>query len=294
MKIKQTIGSSCAALAMLSMVGCATSMAAGKDQMEATVYDIHRRVVKLDTGLDSTLQQMNSLVERLNQSDENTRRTLSIAEENQRKIDQLQKDMTDLKNKAYSQWGLTAPRATSQTPSVSILPPAGSDTPAPMSVNTDAAPAAPAMQESEPVEVAAEAPAVTTAPAATSNEDPQVHYQRAQRDYANGDFQKALNEFNDHLRMWPGSETASNALFWKAKCNLKLGDHRGAITDFEQLRKEYSSSTKVPFAMHNQAVAHSNLGEVDRAKALLQEVVANYPVSPAAEQAKVDLQRLGG
>ncbi len=53
-------------------------------------------MVKLDNGLDSTLQQMNSLVERLNQSDENTRRTLSIAEENQRKIEQLQKDMTDL------------------------------------------------------------------------------------------------------------------------------------------------------------------------------------------------------
>ncbi len=290
MKIKQTIGSSCAALAMLSMVGCATSMAAGKGQMESTVYDIHRRVVKLDNGLDSTLQQMNALVERLNQSDENTRRTLSIAEENQRKIEQLQKDMTDLKSKAYSQWGLTAPRATGQTPSVSILPPAGSDVPPPVSVNTGA------MQESEPVETAAAAPVVTATPtpAATSGEDPQVHYQRAQRDYANGDFQKALNEFNDHLRMWPGSETASNALFWKAKCNLKLGDHRGAINDFEQLRKEYSSSTKVPFAMHNEAVAYSNLGESDKAKALLQEVVANYPVSPAAEQAKVDLQRLGG
>ncbi|MFM1918771.1 MAG: hypothetical protein RLZZ303_405 [Candidatus Hydrogenedentota bacterium] len=288
MKIKQTVGGSCAALALISLVGCATSMASSKGQMEATVYDIHRRVVKLDNGLDGTLQQMNALVERLNQSDENIRRTLSLAEENQRKIDALQKDLSDLKSKAYGQWGLTAPRA---TPGVTIEAPKTTDNLTPVEITP-----AP-MAGSDPVEAApppAPAPAPGAAAAPASTQDPQEHYQRAQRDYSNGDFQKAKAAFEEHLRLWPGSESASNALFWKAKCNLKLGDNQGAISDFEQLRREYSSSTKVPFAMHNQAVAYSNMGDVARASALLEEVVANYPVSPAAEQAKVDLQKLRG
>lgn len=297
MKIKQTVGSTCAVLALAAIAGCATTGFAGsKDQMESTIYDIHRRVVKLDTNLESTIQQLTALVERVNQSDENARRMVSVSEENQMKLDQLQKDVTDLKGQAYRHWGLSAGSPAPRAPAnVQIIPPGTS----PVSVSVTPAPGA--IQGSEPLEspamtpqVATPAPAATPSASAASSEDPQVHYQRAQKDYAAGEFTKAKGEFEDHLRQWPGSETASNALFWKAKCNLKLNDYRGAIGDFEQLRREYSSSTKVPFAMHNQAVAHSNLGETQQAQKLLEEVIANYPASPAAEQAKLDLQKLKG
>lgn len=304
MKIKQSIGSSLAAVALVAMAGCATtSFAGGKGQMESTVYDIHRRVA----GLDATIKQLSettvTLTERVNQSDENTRRIISLCEENQKKLDQVQKDVGDLKSTFYRQFNLTggasAARPSDTLKEVVIEPPAG----AAGTINSSpgAAPVGTVPEGtiagSDPVDGAATTGAATPPAAAApsaSTEDPQVHYQRAQRDYANGDFQKALTEFDEHLRLWPGSETASNALFWKAKCNLKVGDNRAAINDFEQLRKEYTTSTKVPFAMHNQAVAHSNLGDTAKAKALLEEVIANYPVSPAAEQAKLDLQRLNG
>ncbi len=304
MKIKQSIGSSLAAVALVAMAGCATtSFAGGKGQMESTVYDIHRRVA----GMDATIKQLSettvTLTERVNQSDENTRRIISLCEENQKKLDQVQKDVGDLKSAFYRQFNLTggasAARPSDTLKEVVIEPPAG----AAGTINSypGAAPVGTVPEGtiagSDPVDGAATTGAATPPAAAAtsaSTEDPQVHYQRAQRDYANGDFQKALTEFDEHLRLWPGSETASNALFWKAKCNLKVGDNRAAINDFEQLRKEYTTSTKVPFAMHNQAVAHSNLGDTAKAKALLEEVIANYPVSPAAEQAKLDLQRLNG
>lgn len=301
MKIKQSVGSTCAVLAFAAMAGCATTgFAGGKDQMESTIYDIHRRVVKLDTNLDSTIQQLTALVERVNQSDENARRMVSVAEENQAKLDQLQKDVNDLKSQAYRHWGLSAGSpGVRPSAGVEIVPPAAGATAVPVT----ATPPAGAIQGSEPLDsppmtlqtpgAAPAAPAPAPA-ASASTEDPQVHYQRAQKDYSAGDFQKAKSEFDEHLRLWPGSETASNALFWKAKCNLKLNDYRGAISDFEQLRREYSSSTKVPFAMHNQAVAHSNLGETAQAQKLLEEVIANYPASPAAEQAKLDLAKLKG
>jgi tol-pal system protein YbgF len=287
MKIKQSVGSSCAALALAALAGCATTSFAGsRDQMESTVYDTHRRVVGLDATIKQLAETAATLTERVTQSDENTRRMISLSEENQRKIDTLQKDVTDLKSTVYRHFNLTPPKSVT---GVTIDPPATSGTPVPVSSAPESG-----MLESEPATEVAAAPAPEAAPAAGSTEDPQAHYQKAQRDYANGEFQKALTEFDEHLRLWPGSDTASNALFWKAKCNLKLGDNRSAVTDFEQLRKDYTTSTKVPFAMHNQAVAHSNLGEKPQAEALLEEVIANYPVSPAAEQAKVDLQRLRG
>lgn len=303
MKIKQSIGSSFAAVALAAMAGCATtSFAGGKGQMESTVYDIHRRVA----GLDATIKQLSettvTLTERVNQSDENTRRLISLTEENQRKIDQVHKDLGDLKTAFYRQFNLTggagSARPSDTLKEVVIEPPAGSVgtiSSSPGAAQVGTVPQG-TIAGSDPVDGAPSAatpPAASAAPSA-STEDPQVHYQRAQRDYANGDFQKALTAFDEHLRLWPGSETATNALFWKAKCNLKVGDNRAAINDFEQLRKEYSTSTKVPFAMHNEAVAYSNLGDTAKAKALLEEVIANYPVSPAAEQAKLDLQRLNG
>lgn len=303
MKIKQSIGSSLAAVALVAMAGCATtSFAGGKGQMESTVYDIHRRVA----GLDATIKQLSettvTLTERVNQSDENTRRIISLCEENQKKLDQVQKDVGDLKSTFYRQFNLTggasAAPSSDNLKKVIIEGPDGSTATvsgSPGAAPVDAVPEG-TIAGSDPVDGAATTGAATPPAAApsASTEDPQVHYQRAQRDYANGEFQKALTEFDEHLRLWPGSETASNALFWKAKCNLKVGDNRAAINDFEQLRKEYTTSTKVPFAMHNQAVAHSNLGDTAKAKALLEEVIANYPVSPAAEQAKLDLQRLNG
>ncbi len=305
MKIKQSIGSSCAAVALALMAGCATtSFAGGKGQMETTVYDIHRRVAGLDATIKQLAETTVTLTERVNQSDENTRRLISLSEENQRKIDQVQKDVGDLKSAFYRQFNLTggasAARPSDTLKEVVIEPPAGAAgtiNPSPGAAAVGTVPAG-TIAGSDPVDGASATETAAAAPAASapsaSTEDPQVHYQRAQRDYANGEFQKALTSFDEHLRLWPGSETASNALFWKAKCNLKVGDNRAAINDFEQLRKEYTTSTKVPFAMHNQAVAYSNLGDTAKAKALLEEVIANYPVSPAAEQAKLDLQRLNG
>ncbi|NLF56403.1 MAG: tetratricopeptide repeat protein, partial [Candidatus Hydrogenedens sp.] len=59
-------------------------------------------------------------------------------------------------------------------------------------------------------------------------------------------------------------------------------------------RSRFPNDTKVPFAMHNQAVAHSRLGQTAEADRLMQAVIDQYPMSPVAEQARSDLQKLRG
>lgn len=289
MKIAYTLQTSCYAMALLALVGCGTTMAGSRDQMESTVYDTHRRVVNLDTQLGDTLTKLNEttaeLIQRVNDSDQTTRRLLSLVEENQRKIDGLQKDVTDVKKVIYQQFNLTLPSSGYAAPTsqgVTILPP-----------ETTAAPAGDAdmgaMEEMSAPDAPVSAPA---APAAAG--DPEEHYKAAQRDYANERYTEALAAFQEHLQMWPSGETSANALFWKGKCHLKLGQYNDAITDFERLAKEYPTNTKVPFAMHNEAVAYSNLNQPAEAERLLSSVIANYPVSPAAEQARMDLEKLKG
>jgi TolA-binding protein len=46
--------------------------------------------------------------------------------------------------------------------------------------------------------------------------------------------------------------------------------------------------------MHNQAVAHSRLGQLPEAARLMEAVIDQYPTSQAADQARTDLRKLRG
>jgi len=291
MRMPNSLQTACCALTVVVLAGCGTTSGGGRNQMESTVYDTHRRVVKLDSSLGDTLTKLNEttaeLIQRVNESDETSRRLVGLVEENQVKIDRLQKDMTDLKTAVFRQYNLTMPgsgASMSAPPSadtgVTILPPPSGDADMAVMDEVSTAPAAAA-----PVDTAAPA-------AATPSGNADEHYKAAQRDYANEKFTEALAAFNEHLAMWPSGETTANALFWKGKCHLKLGQYNEAIADFDSLAKQHASSTKVPFALHNQAVAYSNLGKTAEAEQLLSQVITNYPVSPAAEQARMDLEKL--
>lgn len=296
--------------------GCAT----GGSQTQATITDIHRRVTNLDKEMDTTITKLNEttaeLSARVEQTDQETRSLRSMTEENQVRLESIERSLNELKTQAYRVWNLTsAPGGALPVPSqvpggaqVEIIGPEWSNPPSEPSMTSMAAPpiqpppAPPAMTPTIAAPPAATPVPVTPAPApqpvpvapAPSAGDPQVAYQNAQRSFANEDYEAALRSFDDFLRQYSDSDLRANAQFWKAKCCLNLNRYQEAIGEFERLRTEYPGSTKVPFAMHNQAVAHSRLGQTDQAVRLLEEVISNYPTTPAADQARLDLKKLRG
>ncbi|MBI2423303.1 MAG: tetratricopeptide repeat protein [Candidatus Hydrogenedentes bacterium] len=284
---------------MLSVVGCTTLGSAG--QMEQTVYDIHRRVTRLDENLGASITKLSEttaeLVNRVNESDEQTRRLKSLVEENQVKIDNLDRSMNELKAVLYQHFNLTPPSAGGV-----IAPLSGVETdvntviepPQPVTVpqstlplETETLTPAPDPEAMEPV-----APVAQQTPAGGGS--PKVAYESAQRAFGENKFEQALTDFDRFLATYPAAEDAHNAQFWKAKCHFKLGQFQESASEFQKLRNSYPNSTKVPFAMHNQAMAYSRLNQKAEAEALLNELIKNYPLTPAAEQAKVDLQTLQG
>ncbi|MBP8132470.1 MAG: tol-pal system protein YbgF [Candidatus Hydrogenedentes bacterium] len=314
-----------AVLFAVAVSGCAT----GGSQTQATISDIHRRVTNLDKEMDTTITKLNEttaeLSARVEQTDQETRTLRSMSEENQVRLESIERSLNELKAQAYRVWNLTsapggAPAAGAPVPGgaqVEIIGPEWSNPPSEPPVTAMTAPpvqpppapvspppsVAPAdvTPVPEPVPVApppapAPVPAPQPVPAAPapSAGDPQVAYQNAQRSFANEDYEAALRSFDDFLRQYSDSDLRANAQFWKAKCCLNLNRYQEAIGEFERLRTEYPGSTKVPFAMHNQAVAHSRLGQVDEASRLLEEVINSYPTTPAADQARMDLKKLRG
>lgn len=312
-----------AALLMVLCVGlgCATG---GGNQFQNTVYDTHRRVVNLDKNLDGSINKLNQtaaeLVARTDASDQQIKSLQSVMEENQVKLAQLEQKLDRLVSKLYGDAGrsvapsrgnevgvnvqepvIVTPRGGASAPMTSA--PTSAPLPAPSSAPVPSpepqalesvgavTPAAPAAEAAEPA-----APAATpAAPAAVaSSGSSEADYQKAQKSYANGDYAGALEQFGGFLQQYGDSENASNAAFWKAKSLQSLERYDEAVKDFDTLRSKYPTSPKVPYAMHQQAVCYARLGQTAKAIQLLQDVAKDYPMTPAADQAKTDLKRLQG
>jgi len=327
----------CAVAAILLAAGCETT---GGNQLQTTVYDTHRRMVKLDKELEESVGRLNestaNLLARVDESDQQTRTLRGLIEENQQKLDTLSKELRDMRTTLYRHWGLTVSGGTS-APVRDVVPgqvtvegpatlqpqPPATTVPAPVATAPGTPPQTPARNElvdSAPVPTAPTAapaatevpttvpavtdaaaaateaaPAVTAAPPA-SGENPQALYQEAQRSYSRDDYATALTQFDEYLskHLNEDENLSANAQFWKAKCLMNMERFAESIQAFEGLRSNFPNSTKVPFAMHNQAVAHSRLGQTAQAQRLMEAVIEQYPISPAADQARADLQKLRG
>lgn len=298
--------------AVLFLNGCATGTSGS--QVQAAIRDTHKRVVQLDNDMDDSLGKLNETTAELNtrvdRNDEQMRLLQSVSEENQVRLEKLDRRLAELQKAAYQQWNLTAPsaerRSSSSGPTVDIEPPAWREPqqqePVESTPDLDPAREMPSAEPAPSPETARSEPARTQPPDEDEDEeeaqedagDPKEAYQKAQRFYAEGDYSEALSMFDNFLQRYDDPELRANAQFWKAKCYLNIDQYREAIGEFQQVVEGYPGSTKVPFAMHNQAVAHSRLGETDQAMGLLEQVIEDYPSTPAADQAKSDLEKLGG
>jgi len=258
--------------------GCATTGGS-----KESTHDVVTRIdQKLTPAVDKLNTTVASLEVRMEETDTNTRRVKTQMEELQLQLQNLQKDNKRFQDKMYSQSNLTSSGASVAGP-VEIETPGGVTTPpAPVSSSTEELGTV-----ATPTQTASAAP--TAAPS-----DPRALYQAAQTRYAADDFTGAVQLFNDYLAKFPTGDGAANAHFWKAKSLLRLNRFDESITEFKRMRDSFPDSTKVPFAIHNEAAARSNIGQNQEAIRLLQEVIQKYPLSPAADQARQDLKKLQG
>ncbi|AZF33647.1 Tol-Pal system TPR repeat containing exported protein YbgF [Pseudomonas sp. R4-35-07] len=143
---------------------------------------------------------------------------------------------------------------------------------------------------------AAGAAAASQAPAASSEPgDPakeKLYYDAAFDLIKAKDFDKASQAFTAFLRKYPNSQYAGNAQYWLGEVNLAKGDLQGAGQAFAKVSQLYPKHAKVPDSLYKLADVERRLGHADKVKGILQQVVAQYPGTSAAQLAQRDLQRL--
>ncbi len=279
--------------------GCASSAGGGGggSQMQNTVYATHRLVQNLDRNLGSSVNQLNEttadLVAQVSASDAENRRLRSLVEENQIRLEALQRALDEMASVLYRELGVSPPSPVGRTVgrSVPSVPDNSFDV---QSGPVEVVRPAPRQEAPDSTESTPIAPVVETPPEESNTAAAAAHYARAQQLYMNEEFALAFEEYGSYLRLYPESGKAGNAQYWKAHCHLKMSEFEEAIAEFQILVRDFPTNTKVPSALNNQGYSYSRLGQNANAIALFQQVISEYPNDAAVVIARQNLQQLEG
>jgi tol-pal system protein YbgF len=89
------------------------------------------------------------------------------------------------------------------------------------------------------------------------------------------------------LTTYPRHEYADNAQYWLGEAFYASKDYQHALVEFRATIETYPRGNKVPDALLKVGYCYSALGQTDKARAVLEQVVNLYPKSePAALAAK--------
>lgn len=120
-------------------------------------------------------------------------------------------------------------------------------------------------------------------------------YREAHASYRGGDYDACIDRFRRFLQTYPTSPYADDSAYWMAECHFKKGDYKSAILRFDDVVARYPEGDKSADALYRQGEALLKLGP-NYAKAAgkaFERVIAEYPSSPRAGEAKKQLELLG-
>jgi tol-pal system protein YbgF len=110
--------------------------------------------------------------------------------------------------------------------------------------------------------------------------------------FRKGDFATATNGFVDFLNRNPQTGYRASALFWLGNAQYASKDCKSAVVNFKSLISLAPDHVHVPEAMLTIANCQMEGKEVKAARKTLEELVAAYPTTDAANAAKDRLSRL--
>lgn len=134
-----------------------------------------------------------------------------------------------------------------------------------------------------PVASSAQIPITQTEPAGP---DENSAYDQAYNLFRNGDYSGAISQFEVFVAKYPESSLAPAAAYWIGNAHYALRNFQQSIDAQNKLIRTYPNSAKIPDALLNIASSQQEMGDKATAKKTLQDLVARYPFSDAADKAK--------
>lgn len=104
-------------------------------------------------------------------------------------------------------------------------------------------------------------------------------------------YKEAQTAFQNFLRDYPAGALAPSAQFWLANTLYAQQDCKAAISAHNVVITQHPDSNKAPDSLLAIATCQQDLKDAKAARKTLEQLVAAYPKSPAAESAKQRLKR---
>jgi len=150
------------------------------------------------------------------------------------------------------------------------------------------------------------APATVAQRPATPGAQASDLYQTAYIDFTRGHYNLAIAAFREYVRLYPGTALTEKAQYWIGESHFSLarahqarGEADRAVQELERAVQEfrrvviaYPRGDRVPAAIYKEALALSELGQLQLAAARLQFLVDQFPSTEEAAQAKDELARI--
>jgi tol-pal system protein YbgF len=142
-----------------------------------------------------------------------------------------------------------------------------------------------AQQQNLPAQTPGASPAAQAPP-------PDVLYNNGLRDYNSGKYDIASQEFNDYLKFYSNTDLAGNAQFYLGEIAYRQGNFQGAIQAYDTVLQQYAGGNKAAAAQLKKGFALLELGQRDAGMRELNSLIARYPRSVEATQARERLRQL--
>jgi len=105
-------------------------------------------------------------------------------------------------------------------------------------------------------------------------------------------YEQAVSLFNAQLQSYPRGQRSADAYYWIGESLYILENLDSSKKSYQSILTLFPSSRRVPNALFKVAKIENEQGNQTLAKATLQSLLARYPSSPAAAQAKATLSEL--
>lgn len=134
--------------------------------------------------------------------------------------------------------------------------------------------------------------AAAAAPAPPAD-DPKALYEAAYNDYLRGNYETALQAFQEYLATFPDTDLADNAVYWIGESHYRQRRYRQAIEQFDRVIQRYPKSDKVASAWLKRGYSHLELGERQQGVLNLRHVAREFPAGDEANLARQRLREMG-
>lgn len=122
---------------------------------------------------------------------------------------------------------------------------------------------------------------------------PDQLFQLAYSDYIQGNYELAIQGFQEYLGSYKDTEQSDNAQYYIGDCFFNQNKYKEAIAAFDKTVTDYPKGDKVPAALLKSGLASLNLKDTETAKQQFLSVFQKFPDSPEANIAHQQLQILG-